>query len=595
MYPAVLSVSGRKCLVVGGGAVALRKVDGLVREKAQVTVVCPEPLAALEQLAAGGAVVLERRPYRPGEAGNYALVLAATDQADVNRQVAADAETAGRWVNVADDPALCTFHIPAQVRRGALKLMVASDGEAPFVASRLRRALEARFGPEWAEWMESAARFRRRVRSLRLTAAERDGAFEAFYRATVNEATFSVRVPTQVEMESLLGLDGSAFRKKETERFVPGGRQRRKELGFVSLVGAGPGDPGLLTVRGRQRLLAAEAVVYDRLAAAALPTNLPPSATLHAVGKEAGNHPVPQEEINALLVRLARDGRRVVRFKGGDPYVFGRGGEEAEALRAAGIPFEIVPGVTSGIAVPAYAGIPVTHRREAVRLTLLTAHESLKDGGPQVQWDLLAKDPHATLVGYMGVTRLPEVASRLIEAGLDPATPAALIERGATSRQRIVRATLRDLPAEVARAGLGPPAVFVIGSTVQHADRLDWYTARPLFGERLVVVAPAGPLGDSLNMAGADVVELPQPISEAARVVLAAMPITGAVLRSVADVDALDEERHGVTWGSNVVAWCLEPSASRRARERGWRWVQEVDGHALAEAVAARRTLEASG
>src|SRR3972149_4906928 len=300
MYPVTLNVKGRRCLVVGGGWGALR--------------------------------------------------------------VSEAAASAGVWVNVADDPALCTFHLPARVRRGSLQLSIASGGESPFVVRRLRAFLERRFGPEWTAWIEGAGRFR-----------------------------------------------GS-------------GRAPRPPPGGVG--GAGPGAAGLLTLRGRQRLMSAEAVVYDRLAATALPCDLPANVGLHCVGKEAGHHPVPQEEINALLVRLAREGKRVVRLKGGDPYVFGRGGEEAEALAAAGVRFEVVPGVTSGIAVPAYAGVPPTHRHEAVRVTLLTAHESKKEDGTQVRWDLLAADPHSTLVGYMGVTSLPQGVERPISAGVESLPPA---------------------------------------------------------------------------------------------------------------------------------------------------------------------------
>jgi uroporphyrin-III C-methyltransferase/precorrin-2 dehydrogenase/sirohydrochlorin ferrochelatase len=595
MYPAMLSVSGRSCLVVGGGGVALRKVDGLLLEGARVTVVAPEPVAAVAELAARGAIALERRGYRAGEAATFALVFAATDDREVNRQVAADAEAAGRWVNVADDPELCTFHLPAQVRRGSLKLVIASGGEAPFVVKRLRRALEVRFGAEWAVWLDAAARLRRRVRALRLPADAQERAFDAFFRATVDEASFAVRVPTEPEVERFAAGAGSAPSAAPSPRPAPpvseGGEGGRR--GFVALVGAGPGDPGLLTVRARALLLAADAVVYDRLAAAALPTDLPARVELHAVGKQSGSHPVPQEEINALLVRLGREGRRVVRLKGGDPYVFGRGSEEAEALHAAGIAFEVVPGVTSGIAVPAYAGIPVTHRREAVRVTLLTAHESAKDGGSQVRWDLLAQDRSATIVGYMGVTSLPEVSARLAEAGLDPATPAALIQRGTTSRQRVARSTLRDLAAEAKRAGIGPPALFVIGPTAGHADRLDWFTSRPLFGERLAMAAPAGALGEALRAAGAEVVELPLPVTEAARVALGALPVSGAVLASAAEVDALDDERDRGGLGAEAVAWCLGPAAAQRARERGWARVQEVDAAGLAAALAARRAVEA--
>jgi uroporphyrinogen III methyltransferase/synthase len=346
-----------------------------------------------------------------------------------------------------------------------------------------------------------------------------------------------------------------------------------------------------LTVRGQQRLLAAEAVVYDRLAAAALPCELGPSVELHPVGKEAGVHPIPQGEINALLVRLAREGRRVVRLKGGDPYVFGRGGEEAEVLEAEGIPFEVIPGVTSGVAAGAWIGVPVTHRREAVRLTLLTAHEAVKSGGPQVRWDLLAQDPHATLVGYMGVTALPKVVSQLLEAGMDPQTPAAMVERATTAAQRSVVTVLEQLPAAVAEAAIQPPALFLIGPTVTHAEHLDWFTRQPLAGQRLLVTAPAGELGWLLETAGADVVEVPLPVTPAARVVMGSLPLTGCIVRSRAEVEWLDDERGGAGWQSSAVGWCVGEEASQRARELGWQNLRpleaELGAAELVERIAA--------
>jgi uroporphyrinogen III methyltransferase/synthase len=345
-------------------------------------------------------------------------------------------------------------------------------------------------------------------------------------------------------------------------------------------------------VRGRRLLLEADAVVYDRLATTALPPELPNRVALHPVGKEAGHHPVPQEEINALLVRLGRAGLHVVRLKGGDPYVFGRGSEEAEALYEAGVPFEVVPGVTSGVGVPAYAGIPVTHRREAVRVTFLTAHESAKEGGSQVRWDLLAQDPHATIVGYMGVTSLPDVTARLLASGMDPATPGALVARGTTSAQRVVRAPLRDLASAVARSGVGPPALFVIGPTARHAAHLDWFSSRPLFGERLAVTGSAAVLADSLAGAGAEVVRLTLPVTAAGRVVLGALPITGAVLGAELDVDALDEERDAAAWPPETIAWCVSPEAASRARSRGWTRVEEVAPAVLLETIAERRAHE---
>jgi uroporphyrin-III C-methyltransferase/precorrin-2 dehydrogenase/sirohydrochlorin ferrochelatase len=578
MYPVTLNVTGRRCLVVGGGWVALRKVEGLIAEGAQVTVVTPDAVGPLETLTKNQAIALEKRAYQAGEAAAFSLVFAATDDREVNRRVSEDAASAGVWVNVADDPALCTFHLPARVRRGSLQLSIASGGESPFVVRRLRAFLERRFGPEWTAWIEAAGRFRGAVRALGLPRDEMERRYDLFFDSTVDTRQIRARVPAAEELAGWLSPDtekpgsGHAENGKGSQAGVASPDGARGRAGLVSLVGAGPGDAGLLTLRGRQRLMTAEAVVYDRLAATALPCDLPANVGLHCVGKEAGHHPVPQEEINALLVRLAREGKRVVRLKGGDPYVFGRGGEEAEALAAEGVLFEVVPGVTSGIAVPAYAGVPPTHRQEAVRVTLLTAHESKKEEGAQVRWDLLAADPHATLVGYMGVTSLPHAVERLIAAGMNRLTPAAVVERGTTSAQRVIRSTLAELPAAVERARIEPPALFIIGTVVRHADTLDWFGKRPLSGERLVIASPGGDLGTELDMCGAEVVEVPLPVTPAARVVLGALPLTGCILRSPEEADALDEERDGPGWdASKVVAWCLRPAAAERARLLGWR------------------------
>ncbi|MEW6338997.1 MAG: siroheme synthase CysG [Acidobacteriota bacterium] len=578
MLPVMLSVRGRSCLVVGGGGVALRKAESLLAEGALVTVVSPAPCPQVEALAGDGRIRLERRPYEAGEAAAYMLVFAATDDRAVNRQVFEDGQAARVWVNVADDPELCSFHVPARVRRGSLQIAVASSGEAPFATRRLRQALERRFGPEWGEWLRGAARVRDAVRGAGLPPAVQEKVFDRFFEATVDQQKLSARVPTEEEIAAWTGLDAplvanDAPAETGEPPTTASGRDGRAR---VSLVGAGPGDPGLLTLRGRACLRLADAVVYDRLAAAALPSDLDGDVELHAVGKEAGNHPVPQDEINALLVRLARQGKRVVRLKGGDPFVFGRGGEEAEALAAAGIPFEVVPGVTAGVAAPAYAGIPVTHRRESVRVTLLTAHESAKEDGQQVRWDLLAADPHATLVGYMGVTSLPNVVRRLLAAGMNPSMPGAVIEQGTTSAQRVVRAPLADLAEAAAGAGINPPALFVIGPTSRHGATLDWRSGLALAGQRVVIAAPAGALGEALEASGAALVEVPLPVKPAARIVLGALPVTSCVVRSPVEVDALDGERDRPGWGRGVAAICLGAQTAARARAVGWPGVVEL-------------------
>jgi len=594
MYPVMLSVGGRRCLVVGGGGVALRKTEGLLADGAQVTVVASEPMAALEQLHGAGELALERRAYQSPEAGHYALVFAATDDREVNRTVFRDAEQANVWANVADDPELCSFHLPARVQRGAFQLAIASAGEAPFVVRRIRQLLERRFGSEWGEWIEAAARFRQAVLGQDLDVGEREQRFDAFFGATVDPHRLTARVPKAAEEANLLsGPQPPVYppgKFPEIESEPPPAHlttEEGKPLGFVSLVGAGPGDAGLLTVRARQRLLGADAVVCDRLALTALPTELPTRVAIHGVGKEAGHHPVPQEEIGSLLVRLARQGKRVVRFKGGDPYVFGRGGEEAEVLARAGIPFEIVPGVTSGVAVPAYAGIPVTHRRQAVRVSMVTAHEAAKTTGHQVRWDLLGAERDGTLVGYMGVTTLPSVVAKLLAAGLPPDTPAAMIHRGTTSAQQVVISTVEQLPRAVKDQGLGPPGLFVIGPTVGHAAELDWFGSRRLFGQRLVMVSPTGPLGERLELEGVEVVPVPLPVTPAARLVMDALPLTGCLLQNTNEVEALDEERDGVGWSPAVVAWCVGSEVAERARELGWSQVVEVARPVVADALVA--------
>jgi len=283
----------------------------------------------------------------------------------------------------------------------------------------------------------------------------------------------------------------------------------------VFLVGAGPGDPGLVTVRGMQLIESADAIVYDALANTAL---LPEGARetgrpeLYYVGKRGGaKEPMSQDEINALLVKLAREGKRVVRLKGGDPFLFGRGSEEAQALNDASVPFEIVPGVTAGIAAPAYAGIPVTHRGLATSVTFVTGHEDPAKPSTQTNWSALAK-AGGTIVVYMGVKTLRNIADALIEGGLSPEIPAAAIQWGTHPRQRTVVATLETLAAKAEEQNVTAPVITVIGWSVVLRDELNWFERRPLFGRRIVVTratqqAPA--LSEKLRDLGADVIEMP--------------------------------------------------------------------------------------
>ncbi len=281
---------------------------------------------------------------------------------------------------------------------------------------------------------------------------------------------------------------------------------------MIYLVGSGPGDPGLFTVKGVRCLEKADVVVYDRLAPESLLQHAKPEAERIYVGKKPGNPSMPQEEINALLVELGRAGKTVVRLKGGDPYIFGRGGEEALDLLEAGVPFEVVPGITSGVAAPAYAGIPVTHRGVSTSVAFITGHEDPTKGRQDVDWSRLANAAD-TLVLYMGIGRLREISAELISAGRDPDTPTACIRWGTLAEQRTVTGTLRDIADKVGGAGLKPPAITVIGDVVSLREMgLGWFEQRSLFGRRVVVTrarAQAGELSAMLEDLGTQVLEFP--------------------------------------------------------------------------------------
>jgi len=366
--------------------------------------------------------------------------------------------------------------------------------------------------------------------------------------------------------------------------------QETAARGFVALVGAGPGDPGLLTVRGRELLEQADAVVYDALASPKLLELCKPTARLIDAGKRAADHRMTQEQINDLLVRLGREGLRVVRLKGGDPFVFGRGGEEAEALAAAGVAFEVVPGVTAAIAACAYAGIPVTHRDFNSSFTLITGQEredAFRDEaargrtpgeGSRIDWAAIARLPCVAF--YMGVKSLPRVTQSLIEHGMDPAIPAAVIQWGTTPRQRTVVATLTDIAQRAAEAGIGAPAIVIIGRVVQMRQTIGWFEKRPLFGQTIVVTRTrhqASALSARLAELGAQVLEAPT-------IEIAPAADTAAVNA------AIDELRTG------AFDWLVFTSANGVSTAREALWQRGLDARALAGlriAVIGRATAEA--
>ena len=482
-HPICLDLAGEPVVVVGGGEVAARKVASLVESGARVTVIAPACAAALEPLVARGEIRWIPRAYAPGDLAGACLAYAATDDPEVNRAVHAEARGRRVWLNVADRPELCDFTAPAVVRQGDLTIAVSTHGASPAMARWIRERLQAEFGPEYAETLGLLRQVRERLRAEGVGAEQ---AREVFQALAGPQLLGAVAARDDAAVDRLLGrILGLGWTRKgladgtPPERGAPAatgasGRPATSAPGRVYLVGAGPGDPGLLTVKGKQCLEGSDVVIYDALVDKRLLDHSRPGALLIYAGKREGHHSRPQEEINALLVQYARLGLAVTRLKGGDPFVFGRGGEEALALVEAGIPFEVVPGVSAGLAVPAYAGIPITHRHYAAAVTFVTGHERTDQDSSRVRWEELGPD-HGTLVFFMGVRNLEEIAAKLVAHGRAPETPAAVIEWGTTERQVTVTAPLAAIARRAREAGIGPPALVVVGEVVSLRDRLQWF------------------------------------------------------------------------------------------------------------------------
>jgi uroporphyrinogen III methyltransferase/synthase len=381
--------------------------------------------------------------------------------------------------------------------------------------------------------------------------------------------------------------------------------------GVVYLVGAGPGDPGLMTARSVELIASADVIVHDRLIAAGALAGARSDAELVYVGKRPGEAEVVQGEIEAVLIDRAKAGRSVVRLKGGDPFVFGRGGEEAEALAAAGIPFEVVPGITAGVAAPAFAGIPVTHREDASAVAFVTGHEDPGKDDSSLDWEALARFP-GTLVVYMGVGRLPQIAERLVAAGRDPAEPAAAVERGTLPGQRTVTASLAELPGEVERAELRAPAIMLFGRVAARREVIAWLERRPLHGLRVVVTrarAQASGLAAALTGLGAEVIELPairiEPHLDAAEVRDAVAAIHTYALICITSpngarllFEAMATAGRDARALANATVAAIGPGTAAALRERGViadivpeRFVAEALVEALGEVEIAERPV----
>ncbi|PYC20998.1 siroheme synthase CysG [Aquipseudomonas alcaligenes] len=451
--PLFHKLQGRVVLVVGGGEVALRKARLLSDAGGQLRVVAPEVRGELTALAGEGRVHL--RGYDSADLQGVALVIAATDDEPLNARISAEAQALGIPVNVVDAPALCSVIFPAIVDRSPLIVAVTSGGDAPVLARLIRAKIETWIPSTYGQLASLAKKFRERVKQLFPDVQQRRVFWEDVFQGQIAESVFAGKLG---EGERLL------------EAKIAGAAPRA--LGEVYLVGAGPGDPDLLTFRALRLMQQADVVLYDRLVAPAIIELCRRDAERIYVGKRRAEHAVPQEEINQLLVDLAKQGKRVLRLKGGDPFIFGRGGEEIEQLAAEGIPFQVVPGITAASGCAAYAGIPLTHRDHAQSVRFVTGH--LKDGSTDLPWtDLVA--PGQTLVFYMGLVGLPQICQALIDHGRAADTPAALVQQGTTQNQRVFTGTLANLPQLVAEHEVHAPTLVIVGEVVTLREKLAWF------------------------------------------------------------------------------------------------------------------------
>jgi uroporphyrin-III C-methyltransferase/precorrin-2 dehydrogenase/sirohydrochlorin ferrochelatase len=451
-FPIFLRLRGETVLVVGGGEVAARKVRLLARAAPRILVVAQALNAELSAARDAGELQHLAPQFAPDQLAGCRLCIAATDDAVLNRAVAAAASAAGVPVNVVDDPEPSSFITPSIIDRAPLLLAISTAGRAPVLARRLRERLESELPAAYGRLADFMGRQRERVQAV-LPQPARRGLWERFLDSPGAEALLQGR-----EAAAETGLD--ALLREQ----APGGE--------VYLVGAGPGDPDLLTFRALRLMQQCDVVLYDRLVAPEILELVRRDAERMFVGKRRNQHTVPQGEINAELVRLAQAGKRVLRLKGGDPFIFGRGGEEIGELAAHGIPFQVVPGITAASGCAAYAGIPLTHRDHAQTCIFVTGH-ARADGQLSLPWDTLTRRGQ-TVVVYMGLGTLDVLCQEFIAHGAPPQRPAALIVEGTRAQQRVIAATLADLPAKVAAAQVEGASLLIVGDVVRLRGQLAW-------------------------------------------------------------------------------------------------------------------------
>lgn len=454
--PIMLRLQGRKVLVVGGGQVATRKVAMLLRAGASVRLVADTVDPALAQtLSEPPHEVLQKR-FQPEHVDGVTLVVAATNNNEVNLQVCEQSRERGVPVNVVDNPALCDFIFPSIVDRSPVIVAVSSGGKSPVLARLLRSRLETYIPSGFGNLADLLGNYREKVKKIIPAMSQRMRFWESVMSGPVAEQMMSGKKDRAEQL-----LDAAL---DQADHIVTAGE--------VYLVGAGPGDPDLLTFRALRLMQQADVVLFDRLVSEEILNMTRQDAEKIHVGKQRKQHTMAQQDISKLLVSLAQEGKRVLRLKGGDPFIFGRGGEEIEELAAAGIPFQVVPGITAASGCAAYAGIPLTHRDYSQSVRFVTGH--LKNDTCDLDWKNLAEETEQTLVFYMGLVSLSIICQELINHGMPADKPIALIQQGTTPSQKVFVGTLATLPAIIASEEVQAPTLIIVGDVVRLHNKLAW-------------------------------------------------------------------------------------------------------------------------
>ena len=462
-FPFFFDLREQPCLIVGGGVIATRKARLIANAHAKIVVVAQTIDQELLELVkrSGGSVAVRR--YKKSDIDGKRLVIAATDDESVNGLVSQHCHERNIPVNVVDDPAKCSIITPAVIDRSPLIIGVTSGGQAPVMARKVRSTLDSLIPQSFGDLAQLASRYREKVKARFHEEDDRRRFWETLLNGRAGE----------------LAINGNiAAAEAMIEEALEGDSLAAIEGGEVYLVGAGPGDPDLLTFKALRLLQQAEVVLYDRLVSPEIVDMCRRDAERIYVGKRKADHAMAQESINELLLKLAQAGKRVCRLKGGDPFIFGRGGEEIDLLAAHGIAFQVVPGITAASGCASYAGIPLTHRDHSQSVRFITGHRKQKELGKASSLDLPwheFREAAQTLVFYMGLTALPTICAKLIEIGRDPKTPVALVEKGTRKDQRVTQSSIAELPELAKTEAFKAPTLLIVGSVVSLRERLNWF------------------------------------------------------------------------------------------------------------------------